>query len=164
MMYQEQLGQVASSFTSSQKAAVLTHLLTVDFVVETQMAAGGSADLSSSICPRPNIHSAIFLLSSHIGTVLQTTLNNFPFTPAFIAFATVVVFHCSLLLKVKALSGQWKYNDTQIITILWKLLVIIQGTPELLAPLVNQLLQQKLACCIQYLIPPTFANIFLYHT
>lgn len=78
-----------------------------------------------------------FLLSSHIGTVLQTTLNNFPFTPAFIAFATVVVFHCSLLLKVKALSGQWKYNDTQIITILWKLLVIIQGTPELLAPLVN---------------------------
>lgn len=29
---------------------MLTHLLTDDLVVETQIAGGGSADLSSSIC------------------------------------------------------------------------------------------------------------------
>lgn len=31
---------------------MLTHLLTDDLVVETQIAGGGSADLSSSICAR----------------------------------------------------------------------------------------------------------------
>lgn len=36
----------------SEVSRMLTHLLTDDLVVETQIAGGGSADLSSSICAR----------------------------------------------------------------------------------------------------------------
>lgn len=65
------------------------------------------------------------------------TLNNFLSTPVFVALATVFVFHCSLLLMVKVLSGQWKSILATSQYNLWKFLAIIQWTLELLAQIIT---------------------------